>query len=133
MTTKPPAAPEPQKPAPAAEMPEGWRYSPAIGGAFVSKRDDGGQYAITLTLLRALLATQGLRVVPESECLPAPFTVRMISEHGYKLVPPEACRVLEAMARAHRLQLTTILEHDTGNGDPLIEAARAELARREDL
>lgn len=57
--------PGPFVPTPAGpQMPEGWTFSPALGGAFVSKREDGGQYALTITLLRALLATQGLSVVP---------------------------------------------------------------------
>lgn len=60
--------PGPFVPAPAdAELPEGWTFSPALGGAFVSKREDGGRYALTITLLRALLATQGLSIVTAAE------------------------------------------------------------------
>ena len=58
VTGEPPAAPE---------LPEGWTFSPAIGGAFVSQREDGGRYAMSITLLRALLATQGLHIVSEKD------------------------------------------------------------------
>jgi hypothetical protein len=46
----------------AAEMPIGWHFSQAMGGAFVSNREGGGQYAITISLLQSLLASQGLAI-----------------------------------------------------------------------
>jgi hypothetical protein len=47
----------------APELPDGWTFSPALGGAFVSQREDGGRYALTITLIGALLASQGLSIV----------------------------------------------------------------------
>ena len=54
-------------PSPQPEMPHGWHFSPATGGVFVSRREDGGQYALGITLMRALLATQGLTIVGPAE------------------------------------------------------------------
>ena len=63
--TKPPAAPEPQKLAPAAEMPEGWHKGVGLQGEALYCR--GGEPWFSLDEIRALLATQGLRVVSEAD------------------------------------------------------------------
>ena len=47
-------------------MPEGWHFSPQLGGTFVCNTDTN-RYALTLRLLTELLASQGLRVVTEAE------------------------------------------------------------------
>jgi hypothetical protein len=89
--SKPPAAPEPQKPAPAAEMPEGWSVkdnsahegadhwetdahfsNDLLSVAYTQYTDTPGEDhcmggAVPLFVLRALLATQGLHVVSEAE------------------------------------------------------------------
>ncbi len=43
-------------------MPEGWRFNPVNGGVFA-----GNDIVISLLFMRALLATQGLRIIGKEE------------------------------------------------------------------
>lgn len=52
-------------PSPQPEMPEGWHFDPAHGGLFYQELP--GRQVIPVTLLRALLATQGLTIVGPAE------------------------------------------------------------------
>jgi hypothetical protein len=70
----------------------------------------------------------GLRLVRESELLPAPFTVRMVREQGWELVQPGSKAVLEAGNLVLDSSLRRIADE---NGGCLADWARAELARRE--
>ena len=103
---------------PATELPEGWEPSPQ--GCWIQNTDTSTCYAdgalrvqyeaciatVPLGIIRALLASQGLRIIDEKDA-----------------------RVLEAIASASEKQLLWWAEHEFP-GHWLRESCLAELARR---